>query len=55
MVWVQDDLGIANLPVLFLREIEGGKIERWHEFWNMRSLIAEMPASWLEDRARQMA
>jgi limonene-1,2-epoxide hydrolase len=44
---------VAKLPVLCLHEIEGGKIKRWHEFWNMPSLIAQMPPSWLEERARQ--
>jgi hypothetical protein len=38
-----------------VHEIEGGKIKRWHEFWNMPSLIAQMPKGWLEERARQSA
>jgi limonene-1,2-epoxide hydrolase len=46
---------VAKLPVLCLHEIEGGKIKRWHEFWNMPSLIEQMPPSWLEARARESA
>ena len=46
---------VAKLPVLCMHEIEGGKIKRWHEFWNMPSLIAQMPPSWLEEKARQTA
>lgn len=44
---------VAKLPGLCLHEIEGGKIKRWHEFWNMPSLISQMPPSWLEEKARQ--
>jgi len=46
---------VAKLPVLCMHEIEGGKIKRWHEFWNMPSLITQMPPSWIEERARQNA
>ena len=46
---------VAKLPVLCMHEIEDGKIKRWHEFWNMPSLIAQMPPSWIEERARQSA
>jgi hypothetical protein len=41
--------------VLCLHELEGGKIKRWHEFWNMPTLIEQMPASWLAEKARQLA
>ncbi len=44
---------VAKLPVLCMHEIEAGKIKRWHEFWNMPSLMAQMPQSWLEARARE--
>ena len=46
---------VAKLPVLCLHEIEGGKIRRWHEFWNMPTLMEQMPPSWLEARAAQSA
>jgi limonene-1,2-epoxide hydrolase len=44
---------VAKLPVLCLHEIEGGKIKRWHEFWNMPSLMPQIPKSCFEARARE--
>ena len=46
---------ILKLPVLCLHEIEGGKIKRWHEFWNMPAFMAQLPKSWLEARAQEAA
>ena len=46
---------VAVLPVLCLHELESGKIKLWHEFWNMPTLIEQMPASWLAEKARQLA
>ncbi|MAG33998.1 MAG: hypothetical protein CL908_24225 [Deltaproteobacteria bacterium] len=40
---------VAKLPVVCIHEIEGGKIKRWHEFWNMPSLMEQMPPSWMEE------
>ena len=44
---------VLKLPVLCIHEIEGGKIKRWHEFWNMPAFMAQLPKSWLEARARE--
>lgn len=44
---------VLKLPVLCLHEIEGSKIKRWHEFWNMPAFMAQLPKSWLEARAKE--
>ena len=43
---------VLKLPVLCIHEIEGGKIKRWHEFWNMPTFMAQLPKSWLEASAQ---
>ena len=44
---------VAKLPVVCIQEIEGGQITRWHEFWNMPSLIEQMPPSWMQEMAKR--
>ena len=44
---------VLKLPVTCVHEIEGGKIKRWHEFWNMPAFMAQLPKSWLEARAAE--
>ena len=44
---------VLKLPVLCIHEIEGGKIKRWHEFWNMPAFMAQLPKSWIEARAAE--
>ena len=46
---------VLKLPVLCVHEIEGGKIKRWHEFWNMPAFMSQLPQSWIEARARESA
>ncbi len=46
---------ILKLLVLCIHEIEGGKIKRWHEFWNMPAFMAQLPKSWIEARAQEAA
>lgn len=46
---------VLKLPVLCIHEIEGGKIKRWHEFWNMPAFMSQLPQSWLEARAKEAA
>lgn len=42
---------VLKLPVLCMHEIEGGKIKRWHEFWNMPDFMSQLPKGWLEASA----
>jgi limonene-1,2-epoxide hydrolase len=36
---------LLKLPVLLIHAVEGGEIERWHEFWNMPAFISQLPKS----------
>lgn len=44
---------VLKLPVLCIHELEGGKIKRWHEFWNMSAFMSQLPKSWLDARAQE--
>jgi limonene-1,2-epoxide hydrolase len=44
---------VAKLPVVCIQEINDGKITRWHEFWNMPSLIEQMPPAWMEEMVKR--
>jgi limonene-1,2-epoxide hydrolase len=39
---------VAVLPVLCVHELRGGKFGLWREYWNLPTLMSQMPASWLE-------
>lgn len=44
---------IAVLPVLCLHEIRGGSFGLWREYWNLPTLMTQMPASWLAEITRR--
>jgi len=44
---------VAKLPVVCIHEITDGQITRWHEFWNMPSLIEQLPPSWMAEMAKR--
>jgi limonene-1,2-epoxide hydrolase len=39
---------VARLPVLCVHELRGGKFGLWREYWNLPTLMSQMPASWIE-------
>jgi limonene-1,2-epoxide hydrolase len=44
---------VATIPVLGVHELRDGKITLWREYWNLPSLMAQMPQTWLEEMARR--
>lgn len=43
---------VAAIGVVCIHEIEQGKVVRWHEFWDHRSLLQQLPDVWREMRER---
>jgi limonene-1,2-epoxide hydrolase len=45
---------VVTLPVMCVQEwnVEG-KLTLWHEFWNMPTLIEQMPQSWMQELAKR--
>jgi limonene-1,2-epoxide hydrolase len=43
----------ASLPVLCLHELRGAEVLVWREYWNLPTLTAQLPASWIEVIARR--
>lgn len=39
---------VASLPVMCVHEIADGKIAAWREYWDMQTLMSQMPQAWLE-------
>jgi limonene-1,2-epoxide hydrolase len=39
---------VISLPVFCLHEICDGKITRWREYWNLPSLVDNLPPGWME-------
>lgn len=46
---------VLRLPVLCLHELRDGRIASWHEFWNMPSLMEQMPSTWMAEIAGRAA
>ena len=38
----------VTLPFVSVQEIRGGKIVRWHDYWDMATLMNAAPAWWVE-------
>ncbi len=38
----------ALLPFVSVHEIRDGKIVRWHDYWDMQTLMNAAPAWWIE-------
>jgi limonene-1,2-epoxide hydrolase len=44
---------VASLPVMCVHEVRNGKITAWREYWDMQTLMSQMPQAWLESYANR--
>ncbi len=44
---------VAVLPVLCVHELRGGKFGLWREYWNLPTLMSQMPESWIAELTRR--
>ena len=38
---------VASLPVFCVHELRGNQVTTWREYWNLPTLTAQMPQSWI--------
>ena len=44
---------VAKLPVMAAHEMRGDEIASWREYWNLPTLMEQLPQSWLEVQAQR--
>ena len=46
--WTWDSGETVDLPFVSVHELDGDKITRWWDYWDMSTLMNAAPASWVE-------